>query len=560
MGNVGEKKPVGGLALVLVLAGLGLLWFSCRPLSGRPGAANGSRLTISWETTRLTEPIGTDGCVDYLAAINRLAGQGLRPEDNAAVPLVEAFGPGAIAGIDEEFCSLLGIPLLLAEGDYFVTLDRIDKLGSSAPRGPGDPATPVGPPLTPADQLRQALARPWGSDEFPLVAQWLAKNERHLDAFVAAGRRPRCYWPRVRPALAPSLAGAVHRSPIHFREAGQALVARAMLRLHAQRVAEAWDDLEACHRLGRLSAQGPTVADLMQGLTLHGVACEGEIAMATHGAMTSAQALKRIERLRALPPRPSAAEKVDHAERWVLLGTIAELAQYGPESEAANYGRTPGIAGPAGLEDRPQAWIPGLDQLGSVLGNAATDWDEALRLANAWMDRITEALAIPDRRKRAVAAGSLYREISPPGGGLLGDVADAIRSGRSPRKAMAERVVQELVPRLAPILPILPALEDRAEAQFRLAIVSLALAAYRADHGSFPETLAELCPKYLADLPRDVFGDAPFRYRRSAGEALLYSVGPNGCDDGGRSRPSRFSLAADDADDLVVRWAISKAE
>ncbi len=556
---MGEKKPLGGLALVLVLVGLGLLWFSCRRMAGPAGPASWSRVTISRETTRLTEPIGPDGCVDYLAAINRFAGQGIRPEENAAVPLVEAFGPGALAGMDEEFCTLLGIPLLLAEGNFFVTLDRIDKLGSSAPRGPGDPAALAGPPLTPADQLRQALSRPWSSLEFPLLAQWLARNERHLDAFVTASRRPRCYWPRVRAATAPSLAGAVHRSPIHFREAGNALVARAMFRLHAQEVVEAWEDLEACHRLGRLSAQGPTIADLMQGLALHGAACEGETAMALHGAVTSAQALKRIQQLKALPPWPSAAEKLENAERWVLLGTIAELAQFGAESDLADYGRAPGMAGLGGLEDRPQAWIPGLDELGSVLGNAATDWDEALRLANAWMDRIHDALGIPDREKRAVAAGSLYREISrPAGGGLLGDFAVAVRSGHSPRKAMAERVVQKLVPRLAPILPILPILEDRAEAQFHLAIASLALAAYRADHGSLPEKLAELCPKFLAEIPRDVFGDGPLQYRRSEGKFLLYSVGANRHDDGGRSRPSRFSLSDAAADDLVVQWTDSR--
>jgi hypothetical protein len=558
--DVAEKRPWGGLALALVLLGLGLLWFSCRRMAGGPGPSGLSRITVSRETTWLTEPIGDDGCIDYLAAINRMAGEGVRPEDNAVVPLVEAFGPGFLAGADEEFCARLGIPLLLAEGNYFTTLDRFDKRSSSARRGRVDPAASIGPPIPPADQLAQALLRPWTSREFPLLAQWLAENERHLAAFVAGSRRPRCYWPRVRVAQPPTVAGAAHRLAIHFREAGNALAARAMLRLHAQNLAEAWADLEACHRLGRLSAQGPTIADLMQGFALHGVACQAETAIALHGSMTSAQARKRIQQLKALPPWPDAAEKMDHAERWVLLGTISELAQLGPESNLAGYGPALGIAGLDSPEDGGQAWIPGLRQLGAVLGNAATDWDEALRLANAWMDRIREALAKPDRAERAAAARSLYQELTrPPSDSLLGDFAQAVRSGRSPRKAMAERIVQTLVPRLAPILVILPSSEDGADAQFHLAIVALALAAYRADHGALPETLADLCPNYLAELPRDIHGDGPFQYRRSADGFLLYSVGSNGRDDGGHGRASRFDLT-DAADDLVVPWAVSREQ
>lgn len=554
---MGEKKPFSGLTLALVLVGLGLLWFSCRRMAGTAGPAGPSRITISRETTWLTEPIGDDGLIDYLAAINRMTGEGVRPEDNAVVPLVEAFGPGPLAGADQECCALLGIPLVLAEGRYFTPLDRFDKLSSSFRHDPADSPPATGPPLTLADQLAQAHWRPWASSEFPVLAQWLTENERHLAAFVAASRRPRYYWPRVRGTQSPSVAQAVHRLPIHFREAGNALAARAMLRIHGRDLAKAWEDLEACHRLGRLSAQGPTIAEWMQGFALHGVACQAETAIAFGGPMTSAQAIQRIKMLKTLPPWPDAAGKMDHAERFALLGTIAELAQFGGEGDLAGPGQALIHAGRDFPADQGPAWTFGLDQLGRALGYAATDWDEALRLANAWMDRICDALAKPDRPQRAAAAQSLYHELTHPAqGSLLGDFAQAVRSGRSPGQAMAERVVHSLVPQLAPILVILPSLEDRADAQFHLAIASLALAAYRADHGALPETLAELCPKYLAELPRDIYGKGPLQYRRSGDRFLLYSVGPNGRDDGGRGRTSRFELT-DAADDLVVPWAVS---
>ena len=60
------------------------------------------------------------------------------------------------------------------------------------------------------------------------------------------------------------------------------------------------------------------------------------------------------------------------------------------------------------------------------------------------------------------------------------------------------------------------------------------MAAYRADTGRYPARLAELAPKYLAAVPDDLFAGKPLVYRPSEAGYLLYSVGINGKDDGGR--------------------------
>ncbi len=66
---------------------------------------------------------------------------------------------------------------------------------------------------------------------------------------------------------------------------------------------------------------------------------------------------------------------------------------------------------------------------------------------------------------------------------------------------------------------------------------AFALAAYRADHGSYPEKLDLLVPKYLEKVPIDTFSPsaAPIRYRRGAYAYLIWSVHLNGVDDDGRN-------------------------
>ncbi len=71
-----------------------------------------------------------------------------------------------------------------------------------------------------------------------------------------------------------------------------------------------------------------------------------------------------------------------------------------------------------------------------------------------------------------------------------------------------------------------------------LLLVALALRAHHAERGHHPADLGELVAGgYLSRLPDDPFAlSGPLRYRRLAGDDkyLLYSVGADGKDDGGK--------------------------
>jgi len=79
------------------------------------------------------------------------------------------------------------------------------------------------------------------------------------------------------------------------------------------------------------------------------------------------------------------------------------------------------------------------------------------------------------------------------------------------------------IERLAPLLEYVPTgfelnrIHESVHevAARRVAALSVALAAYRAKHGEYPETLAALVPELLPAVPHDPYAGAPYEYRRT---------------------------------------------
>jgi len=67
-----------------------------------------------------------------------------------------------------------------------------------------------------------------------------------------------------------------------------------------------------------------------------------------------------------------------------------------------------------------------------------------------------------------------------------------------------------------------------------LLLASYALQAYHQEKRTYPASLAELVPGYLHAIPNDPFAaNKPLCYKRTGADFLLYSIGPDGKDDGG---------------------------
>ncbi len=76
----------------------------------------------------------------------------------------------------------------------------------------------------------------------------------------------------------------------------------------------------------------------------------------------------------------------------------------------------------------------------------------------------------------------------------------------------------------------------RCQAELRLLKLEFALRLWKAEHGTWPESLDQLVPAILPAVPLDPYDPAgkPLRYNRTDEGFLLYSVGQNGVDDGGK--------------------------
>ncbi len=181
----------------------------------------------------------------------------------------------------------------------------------------------------------------------------------------------------------------------------------------------------------------------------------------------------------------------------------------------------------------------------------AIDWDQVLRIGNSWYDRLADAYGKPTRAERQSALGKIDGDLRK----LTKEAKDWKSLGLSmlggPQKAVSERLGQILVGLISPAVLAASIVDDRATMQFDLTRLAFALAAYHADRGTYPARLADLAPKYVVEVPKDMFNASELHYRQEGGGYLLYSVGVNGKDDGGKGMDDR--KAGEDWDDLAVR-------
>jgi hypothetical protein len=452
---------------------------------------------------------------DYEAELNDRLGKGVTPERNANVLLWKAIGPTPEggAGMPAEYFKRLGIPEPSKDGDYFVgffdyTHHRL-KLDQ-------DEQAAV------EDQRNRAAKRPWAAKDYPRLAEWLALNEKPLTVVAEASKRPDYYNPlvsRKNDKGEGSLIGVLLPGVQKCREIGAALTARAMLRVSEGKFDDAWADLLTCHRLARLVGRGGTLIESLVGIAVEQITSEAELAYLDRVPLTAKQIQDRLKDLQALPPAASMADGIDRAERYMFLDSLNLIRRGGVGMLDDFYGGKPG---------KPTA--EELKALQSI------DWTPVVERANAFYDRTVAALRLKTRAERRAALAKIEADLKTLKRGASDHTA-ALRDvllGKDPGKDIAKAIGDILIGLLAPAIGRVGDAYDRIE-QVRVNVrVAFALAAYRAGAGRYPARLDDLAPKYLPAVPGDIFSGKPLVYRPDGNGYLLYSVGVNGTDDGGR--------------------------
>jgi hypothetical protein len=477
---------------------------------------------VSKQTTYLTGPLDKDGYVDYETALNERLGKNITPEENANALLWQALGP-VLDGrpVLPDFFRLLQVAAPPERGEYFVSVSQYatGKLK-----------------LKPGEQTRElyrqqswAARRPWVARDYPQITAWLKANEKPLAVVIQASKRPEYYHPLVSSKSGDEgwygLIGARVPAGRKYPELASALAARAMLHAGAGRFDEAWQDLLACHRLGRLLLCGADQGEFLTGTVMDQVASSAELALLDRANPTAKQAQAWLRDLQQLPPIPPSANKLDPDLRLTFLNTTT-LVRRDPIKTLNLLAILTGRPRPLPRGENPEAQPALVDSV---------DWDSLLRDANVWYDRLVAAHRMKDCAAREKEIDRIEAEVQAleKDTGAPATVVEVLRKGKAPGNELSKKLEFFLRDYFLILIRQLRQAADRTEQTVRNLHLAFALAAYHGERGGYPEKLDALAPKYLEEVPTDLYSGKALIYRPSENGYLLYSVGINGLDEQG---------------------------
>jgi hypothetical protein len=470
-----------------------------------------SDVTISKQTTYITEPLRADGLPDYEQYVRQKESEGVTPDNNAAVLLFQAIWPSELEPEQyEAVLKELGLHEIPAAESALQALHsdatRKQVLAWMPKTNAGD-AEPEPDPV-----IDRALDHSWTAQQIPPLAKWVDANQKPLDLIVEASRLPRYYSP------SPTLLDDHHDTLISVllpgtqaaREGARGLSLRTMRRIGDNLLKEAWQDTLAVFRLSGLVAQSPTLVEQLVAMALRGIACQSTTVLLSSDHLTKELARQIQRDLASVAPLANVATCVDQFERISILDSVVYASIYGVDSIDENGKAN---AGRAAIE------------------HASVDWNIVLRKLNGEFDYAAAAMRLPSGSGRRKAFEKFNAKLETEAGKTkqIGLRISAIFS-RDTRSDLVGSIFAAL---MMPSLDTASNAEDRTNSVLAMTQLCAALAVYRTSHDAYPNKIDALVPAVLSKLPVDSFNGKPFVYKRLADGYLIYAVGVNGTDEGG---------------------------
>ncbi len=443
--------------------------------------------SLGYDTTRIVSPVMPDGRVDYLSVLDEQAAEGVTPQNNAAVPFLQAVGRAGLSRTQptDGITDKLGMPHLPEQGNYLVCYDDFIKQQDTIAAAPDLPTT-------------------WPATISPLTAQWVKANDHALELLTEASKRSRFFIPFDGGNRPQVIASVLLQHIKFFKEASRLLLMRAVIRLNAGDVPGFRDDLLAAYRLSRLLGQSPTAIERVTAVeSLEIPACQIARVAAASGKLSAEQARSLAADLAAVGDLPSMSPTID-GERFMILDVLQTLATVPPDQGAELFNG-----------------IMGSDSLGPpnfLFRFAPLPYEAAMRHMNHCYDGALAAMQVPNYPSR-IAAINLWQE----------------ENAKSSNRPFVFFILSSSFP-TRQLLFWVGRMEQRQETgrtELLLSRIVLTLSAYKADHHGYPHSLDELSPAYLPIISNDPFSEKPLIYAATPTGYALRSVGPNMIDDGG---------------------------
>lgn len=105
---------------------------------------------------------------------------------------------------------------------------------------------------------------------------------------------------------------------------------------------------------------------------------------------------------------------------------------------------------------------------------------------------------------------------------------------------------------IVPAFSTITSIDTRNIAQLCTARVALAIERYRLATGKLPNALVDLVPDYLDSVPRDPFDGNDLRYKKLETCFVVYSIGEDLVDDGGKERPAGKKKKGESWDVILI--------
>jgi hypothetical protein len=455
------------------------------------------------------------GIEGSMLELNKALSEGVQPEDNAVVLLVQIFGSTVFEPeLRGGSLDMLGIRSV-AKAPRF---QYVDAFVRSAGAKTDEAVDRDGSELNAS--LNTSINGPWTRDEHPRMAAFLDANKSALDLAVIAADRPRYYAPLLSTETPMRLMAGSYAIEHRLPFIGRCLVARAMLSCTEGDYDAAWTDLAACHKLTALVVSGsPLDISAAKAHVVDGQACSAEMGLILSGQLPGAQAESLLAVLSKLPPLPTAEDAANRGERAVIHEEL-ELLRSDEESRKGFF--------ETGTPDD-------LEQL-KLLLNTEAYWKIALATADAQQDKIVKLLSIRPRPDffAAVDVSNAEFEKWATGEAEQDQEISFAEIARQDPEAAARQIGESIAMALRGNPWQRRHTDDRARLRRDAVTILLALVAYHARHETYPAQLAELAPEIVSEVPSDVHSEQPFVYeRRSQDNVVLTSLGANQQNDAG---------------------------
>ena len=534
-------------------------------------------ITISPETTYITEPLLPDGRVDYYGAINRILSEGVTPENNIFAGMFELL-PGeeyalieaAYEGRDndpvfdsgkmfrEKYFQMLGLEaapdlkflIILDPPGYFrmgnidpyqqllkfYPKDKIDaKIEADKNEKAEDYRNQYKEGKLNDEQLAESLAsleteefRIRGSrnilyheyyyeamkqvfteDEYPLIADWMKESTDLANKLLTISKRPQSYNPIVRRSDDDTVYDALLPYVQSSRQVARYLQTRGNWHFGRGEYDEALECAFAILRLGTtLRSNTGFVVEELVGIAMQGIghSCVVNYLIRLENKKDAAWILAKQEEFRSIfrqaknPPNPPVWLE---GERFGMLSVIAATA-YNPHYLEEFLGN-------GYYDDREQELLlfkkcydPDYDY----------DWDKVLKRINYYWADQDDLMLLPGLMRRAKAYGRLDDRLHEKNR-LLKDMEITAETDRE--HLLADFFYSTFAPALSNAFYAFVRIECTAQ----MSDIAFSVAAWRSDHGEYPETLDALIPKYLDRVPVSPYTDKPMRYLKRANDVLL---------------------------------------